>query len=417
VAPGSEAGGDGGITAPDDNPTDAYVALIGTSMATPAVAGASALVIQYWKARNAGKLPSPAVVKALLICGARDLGAAGPNFDYGYGAVDVRQSLRESRKGSIVTIGNPSVGNDKENKVPLKLPAGVTRVAATLVWDDRAAAANANPALVNDLDLALIEPNAGATRLPWRLDPTSPADDATRGTDSRNNVEQVEHANPGAGTWTMRVRGFAVPKAPQPYALCVRLEGATAPWTFAGTALGGQIWATIAGRTITANTTFNQTANDVAAAYAAAVNADATLAALGITATAAGATVTINGVLAHQVTGMSMQDEGLTGSLIADVAVEWFNKTTLTWQSAVVGSGKNTVHDVVRGKTSELPVGAGAGETCIAPGTTGTSKIDNDVPPLGTAFWYLVRGRNALATGSYGHQSDGQERLTQKCPG
>jgi hypothetical protein len=417
VAPGCEAAGDLGVKGPANAPTDTYYVSCGTSFATPATAGTAALLIQDWKAQHANKLPSPAIIKALLICGARDLGAAGPNFDFGYGAVDARQSLREARKGSIVTIGNQVAINNKDNTVPLKLPAGVTKVQATLVWDDPPPALTAAQALVNDLDLALIDPVGAAVRLPWRLDPTAPTTAAIKALDSRNNVEQVEHANPNAGTWTIRVRGFNVPKGPQPYAVCVRLTGASAAWKFSGPALGGQIWSTIGGQQVTANTVFNQTAAQVAAAYAAAVNADATMAALGIGATSAGDTVTITGILADQIKLTSIQDEGVTGSIVEEISgVGWTSKTDFGWQHAKVGGGKGTVHDVVRGKRADLPVGGG-GEVCLASGTNATSVTDNAALNAGEMFWYIVRGRNALGTGTYGYRSNGVERVTGKCPG
>ncbi|MGH7129288.1 MAG: S8 family serine peptidase, partial [Planctomycetaceae bacterium] len=74
---------------------NAYVFASGTSMASPHVAGACALLIQWWRVRTGGRDPSPALLKALLINGAEDLaggpdGAGGnlaniPNNDQGWG--------------------------------------------------------------------------------------------------------------------------------------------------------------------------------------------------------------------------------------------------------------------------------------------------------------------------------------------
>jgi serine protease len=61
------------------------VGLIGTSMATPHVAAAAALVIAT---RTAGTRPSPEAVATRLETTARDLGAPGPDADYGAGLVD-----------------------------------------------------------------------------------------------------------------------------------------------------------------------------------------------------------------------------------------------------------------------------------------------------------------------------------------
>jgi hypothetical protein len=131
---------------------------------------------------------------------------------------------------------------------------------------------------------------------------------------------------------------------------------------------------TIAGQALTVPLANGNTANDVAAAVAAAVNAEGTLAALGVAAAAAGDTVTINGILQQQVPTAAVQcPGGLSSSLITEVTgLKHTNKTTLAWDASLGGGG--TVHDVVRGIVSELPVGSGASETCLgSPGGTTTS--------------------------------------------
>ena len=55
-----------------------YTYMSGTSQASPHVAGACALLVEWWRQRT-GRAPSPAVLKALLINGAEDL-AGGDNW-------------------------------------------------------------------------------------------------------------------------------------------------------------------------------------------------------------------------------------------------------------------------------------------------------------------------------------------------
>ncbi len=89
------------------------------------------------------------------------------------------------------------------------------------------------------------------------------------------------------------------------------------------------------------------------------------------------------------------------------------SESTLSWQPAPPGLG--AIHDIARGLVDEFPFGSGAAETCLVsePGNTTT---DADPPAAGTAYWYLVRGRNDCGTGTYGQQSDMTERTTAVCP-
>jgi N-acetylneuraminic acid mutarotase len=92
------------------------------------------------------------------------------------------------------------------------------------------------------------------------------------------------------------------------------------------------------------------------------------------------------------------------------------DKVTVQWSSAVPGSGSGTVHDLVRGRLGELPVGAGGSESCVAVGIAGASAQDLSTPPIGDGYWYLVRGKNVCGIGPYGHASGGSEEVSNACP-
>lgn len=98
---------------------------------------------------------------------------------------------------------------------------------------------------------------------------------------------------------------------------------------------------------------------------------------------------------------------------VADLQV-LVDKQTLVWSTAAA-AGPGTVHDVPRGLVSELPVGSGGSEICLATVAAATTS-DGAVPAADQSFWYLVRGRNSCGTGSYGTTSGGSPRSTSVCP-
>jgi hypothetical protein len=89
------------------------------------------------------------------------------------------------------------------------------------------------------------------------------------------------------------------------------------------------------------------------------------------------------------------------------------DKLALAWTSAAPASGALTVHDLARGALDAFPVGAGA---CVSSGVSGDRSTDATLPAPGHGFWYLVRARNSIGTGTYGYRSSGSERITSSCP-
>ena len=75
---------------------------------------------------------------------------------------------------------------------------GSNPLVVTICWNDPAALANANPALVHDIDVRLT--SNGTTYFPWTLDPNNPEDPAERNqSNNRDNIEQVFVDQPLAG--------------------------------------------------------------------------------------------------------------------------------------------------------------------------------------------------------------------------
>ncbi|MDP1624616.1 MAG: S8 family serine peptidase [bacterium] len=238
VAPGCQSSGDFTITSTGSS--SGYTGMCGTSMAAPAVSGISALLIQQYRASNSNVDPLPSTVKALLIHGADDLDDStsyynpGPDYASGYGRVNAVTSANLIRNQNVL---QGSVTNGASQTYNISVTSSGTPLKVTLVWDDVAASALANPTLVNNLDLWLVAPNGSTIHRPWILNPASPANNATTGIDNRNNVEQVVVNSPAVGTWQVVVRGATVTTSSQSFSLVRTFAGSSAnkaPFDFNG---------------------------------------------------------------------------------------------------------------------------------------------------------------------------------------
>ena len=198
-------------------PVNFYSYNNGTSMASPAVAGGAALLYQRYRQLHAGANPKNALIKAVLCNGAADKGTTGPDFQYGYGWMNLLRSV-EMLENNWYLSG--SSGNGTTNTHTISIPANTSKVKVMLYWNDPAASPLAAKTLVNDLDLELV--NGAATILPAILDTLNSnlANGSFEGADHTNNMEQVVINNPAAGNLTIRVKGTAVTQqAPQEYFL------------------------------------------------------------------------------------------------------------------------------------------------------------------------------------------------------
>ncbi|MEI7733617.1 MAG: S8 family serine peptidase [Verrucomicrobiota bacterium] len=203
----------------------AYQFISGTSFAAPSVAGSANLLGQYYQQlhTNSADLLS-STIKGLIIHTA-DTGTtnAGPSYRVGWGVMNTAKAAgllaNDATNGLKNFIKEVLLNHGQYIQFPV-LSAGGTNnpLIITICWTDPAGAGSAltnfnNPAakLVNDLDLRIYSPD-GTTNFPWILDPdltnrtaTARAAAATRGDDTRNNVEQVYIPNPTNGTYLVKV--------------------------------------------------------------------------------------------------------------------------------------------------------------------------------------------------------------------
>ncbi|MCS7106115.1 MAG: S8 family serine peptidase, partial [Candidatus Aenigmarchaeota archaeon] len=190
-----------------------YGYLAGTSMAAPHVAGVAALITQKYF-ETFGKYPSPALVKAMIINGADDIGYEYPSYIQGWGRVNVNKTLFETTTRRIILKEeNTSLATYNYSAYKFRVD-NASELRITLVWTDVPGSPLTSKALVNDLDLIVVSPR----RVYRGNDFTFPFDDSS---DNLNNVENVFIKNPETGNYTIIVYASNIPNETQRYALVI----------------------------------------------------------------------------------------------------------------------------------------------------------------------------------------------------
>jgi len=188
----------------------------GTSHAAPKTTGSMSVLSQVYSTYHGTEAPS-SLLKAVMLNTADDIHNAGPDFKTGYGRINLRRAHKVIEDNQIITA---SISNTENNQHIINVPANTAELKVMVYWRDVAAAVNANPALVNDLDMTITDPSASIYS-PWVLDhsadPVLLNNPATRGADHLNNMEQVTIVNPAIGAYTLDVDGFNIPTGPQEY--------------------------------------------------------------------------------------------------------------------------------------------------------------------------------------------------------
>lgn len=206
-----------GTSVVSTGPYNDYFSATGTSMSCPGVAGVLAQLYEGYKDLNGGVNPESALIKASVLNTAEDLGNPGPDFKFGWGRINARRAFDIISENQYI---KDSISQGDNNNHQITIPAGVSELRVMVYWMDKEGSTNANPALVNDINMVVTDP-AMISYDPWVLDHT-PANvdlNAVRAVDNLNNMEQVTLDNPALGTYNIDLNGFAIPNGPQVYYL------------------------------------------------------------------------------------------------------------------------------------------------------------------------------------------------------
>ena len=221
--------------APDSaTPPHYYRFESGTSMAAADASGTLALMQEFFATRL-NRSASPALMKALLINGARSVGGVAYDFQVqnarnfqGWGLIRLNNSIPGGLTNFIA--GQPSsmwfadqspsnaLATGQSKTVQVQLPLGGARsqpLRVTLVWTDPPGNPAAGIKLVNDLDLSVTNLDTGdvyfGNDIPGGSTSTDPWDpSAVPNIDSVNNVENVYLKPPLGTNYTITVRARAI---------------------------------------------------------------------------------------------------------------------------------------------------------------------------------------------------------------
>ena len=200
----------------------------GTSGAAALVSGITALMQEQYLQTMGTNAPA-ALLKALLINSADDIGTEGIDFQTGFGSVNAVKAVESIVKKQFFS---DVIGANQGKRFSLVLPKMAKNLKITLVWSDPAAAINTSKALVNNLDITLTLGNK--KWLPWVLNSYPQADSLQQlpkqKVDTLNNIEQISLTDAEAGTYTIDVSARKLSTENQPFYIAYQWEEPSFVW-------------------------------------------------------------------------------------------------------------------------------------------------------------------------------------------
>jgi len=200
-----------------------YIEYSGTSMAAPNAAGASALVHEYLTEIAGRPSPQGALVKALLVLGAEDMGSRDiPNDNEGWGRINVANSLVPGTDVGIFVDDRNSLRSGNSATYEFNLTRSNSPLKVVLAWSDYQGSSSSSNQLRNNLDLEVTAPDGTTSYLGnnFQAGRSVPGGSA----DSTNNLEVVLVDSAISGVWTVKVSDVyhGGGRSEQPYSIAVR---------------------------------------------------------------------------------------------------------------------------------------------------------------------------------------------------
>lgn len=198
---------------------NAYASYLGTSMASPNVAGSLLLLQQLYNDEN-GSFMLSSTLRGLALHTADDGGMVGPDAQYGWGYMNTKKAAE-----AILNDGGTSEVEEMTledgQTIEFQVTAdGVNELQASICWTDKQSD-NINtgtpndptPVLVADLDIRLSQ--GGDVFEPWKL---TGVNSNTKGDNNVDNFERID-VDSASGTYNVTISNKGTLATPQAFSL------------------------------------------------------------------------------------------------------------------------------------------------------------------------------------------------------
>ncbi len=196
------------------------ISLSGTSMAAPAISGASALIRNYLKDKR--EFISNSLIKAIILNSGEDLISIPdyPNFQEGWGRLNLSKSINFGENSYELLIEDfkkeEGLKEGEEKIFKILVSSSNFPLKVTLVWTDFPAIPSSRNILINDLNLSVMTPSG----IIFKGNNIKEGISQEGGEwDNKNNVERVIIPFPEEGIYEIRVEGFKIPMPSQSFSL------------------------------------------------------------------------------------------------------------------------------------------------------------------------------------------------------